>query len=62
MRDGKILPFQKGIGLLVRELRIPVIPVTLAGLNNIIDPDTFWPRKEKPPYTLVNHLFSHKKQ
>ncbi|MEK7113719.1 MAG: 1-acyl-sn-glycerol-3-phosphate acyltransferase, partial [Patescibacteria group bacterium] len=27
MRDGKILPFQKGIGLLVRELRIPVIPV-----------------------------------
>ncbi len=44
-RDGKLLPFRKGIGLLVRETRAPVLPFWLEGLGQILAPGTRWPRR-----------------
>jgi long-chain acyl-CoA synthetase len=39
-RNGVPLPFQPGIGLIVKELRVPVVPIKLEGLESIIAPDT----------------------
>ena len=40
VRNDKELPYQLGIGLIVQELKIPVVPVRLIGLGDIINPDT----------------------
>ena len=40
MRNGKPLPFQQGVGIMVRELKIPVIPIKLEGLEEVVAPDT----------------------
>ena len=40
---GKMLPFENGIGILVQELRVPVVPVRLRGLHEILPPETHWP-------------------
>ena len=39
-RPGKKLPYQLGLGLMVRELKVPVVPVKLVGWGDIIAPDT----------------------
>lgn len=39
-RPGKVLPYQLGIGLIVQELKVPVVPIKLAGLAAIIAPDS----------------------
>jgi long-chain acyl-CoA synthetase len=33
--DGRLLPFKGGIGLLARNLNVPVVPVTIDGLFEI---------------------------
>ena len=40
---GKMLPFERGIGILVQELRVPVVPVRLSGLYEILPPEKRWP-------------------
>ncbi|MBI5733600.1 MAG: AMP-binding protein [Candidatus Kerfeldbacteria bacterium] len=39
-RAGQELPYQLGIGLIAQELKMPVVPVRLIGLGDIIQPDT----------------------
>ena len=39
-RPGVVLPYQLGIGLIVQELKVPVVPIKLAGLVAIVAPDT----------------------
>jgi long-chain acyl-CoA synthetase len=34
--DGRLLPFKAGIGLLARELRVPVVPIAIDGLQEIL--------------------------
>jgi 1-acyl-sn-glycerol-3-phosphate acyltransferase len=43
-RDGNMLPFLKGIVLLVRRAKVPVLPVGIAGCFHAWPPDTNWPR------------------
>ena len=33
--DGRLQPFQSGVGLLAKKLQIPVVPVHLAGLYDL---------------------------
>ena len=42
--DGRMLPFKTGIGLLARELDVPVVPVHLDGLHAILPKGRRWPR------------------
>jgi len=42
--DGKIMPFKPGIGLLARELGLPVVPVYLDGLFGILPKGRTLPR------------------
>lgn len=37
--DGKMLEFQTGIGWLIKEMRVPVVPVKLEGMNKILPGD-----------------------
>jgi long-chain acyl-CoA synthetase len=43
-QDGRLQPFKSGIGLLARELGLPVIPIHLAGLHAILPKGRRWPR------------------
>jgi long-chain acyl-CoA synthetase len=42
--DGRLQPFKAGVGLLARELGLPVVPVHLAGLHAILPKGRTWPR------------------
>jgi long-chain acyl-CoA synthetase len=41
---GELLPFKSGIGLLARELGVPVVPIHVAGLHAILPRGRRWPR------------------
>jgi long-chain acyl-CoA synthetase len=35
-RDGKMLPFQLGLGVMVKELGIPVVPIKISGTDQVL--------------------------
>jgi long-chain acyl-CoA synthetase len=41
--NGELLPFKKGIGLLLEKSDIPVVPVYLAGTRQALPPGAFFP-------------------
>jgi len=43
--QGGLLPFQKGLGLMVQELGIPVVPVAIIGLEHILPRGANWPHR-----------------
>lgn len=45
--DGTVKDFKPGIGILVQELNIPVIPVFIEGAHNAWPPDKLLPRPKK---------------
>jgi long-chain acyl-CoA synthetase len=42
-RDGRLLPLRRGLGLMVMELRIPVVPVHITGMEKVYPPGTVLP-------------------
>ncbi len=42
--SGQLQPFKSGIGLLARELRVPVVPIAVDGLHAILPKGRTWPR------------------
>jgi long-chain acyl-CoA synthetase len=44
-RDGRLLAFREGLGFMVRELRIPVVPVHISGLEKVFPPGKLWPQR-----------------
>ena len=42
-KTGRMLPFESGIGILAQELHVPVIPVRVRGLHEILPPGKAWP-------------------
>jgi 1-acyl-sn-glycerol-3-phosphate acyltransferase len=42
--DGRVRPFRKGTGILVRELRVPVLPAHIAGAFQAWPRGRSWPR------------------
>ena len=43
--DGRVRPFRKGTGILVRELRVPVLPAHIAGAFEAWPRGQTWPRR-----------------
>ncbi|WP_298270855.1 AMP-binding protein, partial [Geobacter sp.] len=43
--DGTLLPFQQGLGIMVRELGVPVVPVRIQGLERVFPRGAAWPRR-----------------
>ena len=44
-RDGKLLPFQQGLGLMVKELGIPVVPVKISGTEKVLPHEARFPKR-----------------
>jgi len=44
-QDSGLLPFQKGLGVMVQELGVPVVPVAIIGLEKILPRGANWPVK-----------------
>lgn len=44
-RDGHLLPFRRGVGIMVSELAIPVVPIHLSGVEQVLPRGASWPRR-----------------
>jgi long-chain acyl-CoA synthetase len=44
-RDGRLQPFQQGLGIIVKELAIPVMPVAISGTRQVLAPTDRLPRR-----------------
>ena len=43
--DGSLLPFQQGLGIMVQELGVPVVPVKIHGLEYVFPRGAPWPKR-----------------
>jgi len=43
--DGTVQAFKSGVGLLVREMNVPVVPAKIIGVYEIMDYRHVWPEK-----------------
>jgi 1-acyl-sn-glycerol-3-phosphate acyltransferase len=39
-RDGKLLPFRKGAFLLAHQASVPIVPIAIAGADQVVPPDS----------------------
>jgi 1-acyl-sn-glycerol-3-phosphate acyltransferase len=46
-RDGKMAPFKAGLGVLVAETSVPVIPCYLEGCYEALHAETKWPHPKR---------------
>jgi long-chain acyl-CoA synthetase len=58
-QDGHLLPLQPGLGLIVQELGIPVVPVRIDGLYEIFPRGARWPKRGKVTVTFGDALYFH---
>lgn len=51
-KDGKMQPFQLGLGIMVKELGIPVVPIKISGTDQVLPPDARFPKQGKVTVTF----------
>ncbi|HEY5513906.1 MAG TPA: AMP-binding protein [Geomonas sp.] len=44
-RDGQMHPFQPGLGIMVKELGIPVVPIKISGTDRVLPPGAGFPKR-----------------
>jgi long-chain acyl-CoA synthetase len=44
-QDGKLLPFGKGISIIAKSLKCPIVPVAIIGADNVLKYGQVWPRR-----------------
>jgi long-chain acyl-CoA synthetase len=54
--DGKLLPFQMGLGIMVKALGIPVVPIRIAGTDQVLPHAAHFPKKGKVTVTFGKPL------
>jgi long-chain acyl-CoA synthetase len=54
--DGELLEFKKGVGILSRELNIPVIPAYIKGTFQALPRGSAWPKYTRITVTFGNPL------
>ena len=55
-RDGKMHDFQLGLGVIVKELGIPVVPIKISGTQQVLAPEAHFPRHGKVTVTFGEPL------
>jgi len=55
-RDGKLQPFQLGLGIMVKELGIPVVPIKISGTGQILPPGAGVPKRGRVTVTFGKPL------
>lgn len=62
-QDARLLPFQEGLAVMVRELAIPVVPVAINGLEHVLPRGALWPRRGRVTVTFGKVIdFSREEQ
>jgi long-chain acyl-CoA synthetase len=51
-RDGKMLPFQQGLGVMVKEVGIPVVPIKIRGTDQVFPHDARIPKRGRVTVTF----------
>jgi long-chain acyl-CoA synthetase len=58
--DGEMLEFQTGIGWLIKEMRVPIVPIKLEGMNKVLAGDVgdklFFPKRGKVSITFGKQI------
>ena len=54
--DGKMLPFQLGLGIMVKELGMPVVPIKISGTDQVLPHDARYPKRGKVTVTFGEPL------
>lgn len=54
---GNLLPFQLGLGVMVKELGMPVVPVHITGLDRVLPRDARWPHRGQVTVTFGQPLY-----
>jgi 1-acyl-sn-glycerol-3-phosphate acyltransferase len=44
-RTGKMAEFKEGIGILAKGIEVPIVPIKLEGLHEILPVGKIWPKK-----------------
>ncbi|WP_243375328.1 AMP-binding protein [Geotalea sp. SG265] len=55
--DGRLLPFQRGLGIMVKELDIPVVPVKIEGIEKVLPRGANWPKRGRVTVTFGSPLY-----
>jgi long-chain acyl-CoA synthetase len=55
-RDGIMQPFQLGLGVMVKELGIPVVPIKISGTDRVLPPGASFPKKGRVTVTFGKPL------
>ncbi len=51
-KDGELNRFQLGLGIMVKELGIPAVPVKISGTERVFPPGAAWPKRGKVTVTF----------
>lgn len=55
-RDGKMQPFQLGLGIMVNEIGIPVVPIKISGTDEVLPHDAKFPKRGRVTVTFGEPL------
>ena len=55
-RNGNLLPFQLGLGIMVKELGVPVVPIKISGTGQVLPPGARFPKPGKVTVTFGEPL------
>jgi len=55
-RTGKLYPFKPGIGLIGTEMRVPIVPIRVRGVYEMLPFGKFWPRRGQVRITIGKPL------
>ena len=55
-RVGKMQPFQMGLGIMVKAMGLPVVPVKITGTDQVLPPDAGFPKRGKVTVTFGKSL------
>jgi long-chain acyl-CoA synthetase len=55
-RDGKMQPFQLGLGIMVKEVGIPVVPIKISGTDQVLPHDVTFPKRGRVTVTFGEPL------
>ena len=58
-RDGRMLPFQMGLGIMVKELGIPVVPIKVSGTDRVLPHGASLPTRGEVTVTFGKPLRFH---
>jgi long-chain acyl-CoA synthetase len=55
-RTGKMQPFQLGLGVMVKELGLPVVPIKISGTEQVLPPEASFPKRGEVTVTFGKPL------